>query len=169
MGKVINLFNDKGGKLMNGEVTVFDVAKAFLAIESMTHKKLQKLCYYAQAWHIALFDKPLFGESFEAWIHGPVCPELYSEYKSNGWNDIPKLESIPSIIESDQEKMELINQIYRIYGGLDGDQLERLTHSERPWIEARKDLKPWEPSQNPIDHNIMKKFYLDIFEKSQND
>ena len=26
---------------------IFDMAHAFLAISSMTHKKLQKLCYYA--------------------------------------------------------------------------------------------------------------------------
>lgn len=34
--------------------SVFDVANWFLAHETMMHKKLQKLCYYAQAWFYAL-------------------------------------------------------------------------------------------------------------------
>lgn len=25
---------------------------------------------------------------FEAWIHGPVCPSIYKEYKSFGYNAI---------------------------------------------------------------------------------
>ena len=29
---------------------IMDVARLFLSQESMSHKKLQKLCYYAQAW-----------------------------------------------------------------------------------------------------------------------
>ena len=44
-----------GLNLTYGEVgkkygDVFDLADAFLCIDSMTHKKLQKLCYYAKAW-----------------------------------------------------------------------------------------------------------------------
>ena len=35
---------------------VMDVANWFLSQSSMTHKKLQKLCYYAQAWHCALHN-----------------------------------------------------------------------------------------------------------------
>ena len=50
--------------------------------------KLQKLVYYAQAWHLALRDVPLFEEDFEAWVHGPVIPALYQEYKKFGWRPI---------------------------------------------------------------------------------
>ena len=48
---------------------IFDLADAFLSIESMTHKKLQKLCYYAKAWYLALYDENLVTEEFEAWVH----------------------------------------------------------------------------------------------------
>ena len=34
--------------------SVLDVANWVLTHEAMTHKKLQKLCYYAQAWYYAL-------------------------------------------------------------------------------------------------------------------
>lgn len=30
-------------------MNIFDIANAFLSIEPQTHKKLQKLCYYAYA------------------------------------------------------------------------------------------------------------------------
>jgi len=35
------------------------VANWFLNKYSMSHKKLQKLCYYAEAWHQALYNSPL--------------------------------------------------------------------------------------------------------------
>jgi uncharacterized phage-associated protein len=35
--------------------------------EILTNLKLQKLLYYAQPWHLALNDRPLFDEDFEAW------------------------------------------------------------------------------------------------------
>ena len=41
---------------------VFQVAEWFLSCSRMTHKKLQKLCYYGQGWHMALEGCPLFGE-----------------------------------------------------------------------------------------------------------
>ena len=53
------------------------VAQYFLSKESMSHKKLQKLCYYAQAWYLANYGKPLMPNRFEAWVHGPVSPDLY--------------------------------------------------------------------------------------------
>lgn len=157
MGKVIYLTKDEGGRDMS--VNVRDVAKAFLTFESMTHKKLQKLCYYAQAWSLVLLEKPIMDTSFEAWIHGPVCRELYSYYKGYGWDSIPQEDNIPNIIGNNEEYAELIYQIYRIYGKLDGDELELLTHSELPWQEAREGAKPWEPSEHKIDPNIMKDYY----------
>jgi uncharacterized phage-associated protein len=47
-------------------VSVENVADWFLSKGSMEHKKLQKLCYYAQAWHCALEGEALFPERIEA-------------------------------------------------------------------------------------------------------
>ena len=57
--------------------TIFDIANWFLSKEGMTHKKLQKLCYYAQAWYLALYKNKLIDGYFEAWVHGPVNSSLY--------------------------------------------------------------------------------------------
>ncbi|MGM0438743.1 MAG: Panacea domain-containing protein [Bacillota bacterium] len=164
MGKVILL--NKGGNNMD-EFDVLDLAKTFLNMESMTHKKLQKMCYYAQAWHLALFDEPLIDNKFEAWIHGPVSPELYQEYKDNGWKPIPKTDSISEKLSP--EKIDFIERVYYSYEEFSGDDLEFLTHDELPWQEAREGLSDLEPSNTKISEQTMKEYYSEVFEQNQND
>lgn len=140
-------------------VNVHSIAKTFLNFEPMTPKKLQKLCYYAYSWYLALNDKRLFDNNFQAWIHGPVDPDLYNTYKSYGWSNIEREQYIPSEIGSDPELLEFIEEVYESYGDLDGNQLEYLTHRESPWLNARGDLKPYEPSNNELSDYDISTFY----------
>ncbi len=48
---------------------------------AMTTWKLQKLCYYSQAWSLAWTGEPLFNEDFEAWDNGLVCPILFNYHR----------------------------------------------------------------------------------------
>lgn len=146
---------------------IFDVANMFLSHSPMAHKKLQKLCYYAKAWYWALFNHALFNEKFEAWVHGPVCPALYRQYRDYGWDDIPQSDIDTSKFE--QKAIEITEAVYHTYGGFSGDELETLTHSELPWKSARGSLEAWEPSQNVIDEKLMREYYLRIYEQSQSD
>lgn len=132
-----------------------DVANEFLSIESMTPKKIQKLCYYAQGWYSAITKKKLFDDQIQAWVHGPVSPKLYDRFKIYGYSKIPKNESKTS----NEELKGIVRQIYRIYGKLDGDQLEELTHQESPWKKARKGLEAYESSTNVIDFDDMVSFF----------
>lgn len=157
---IIYDFATRGGIEM--EVNVFHIAKFFLSKNSMTHKKLQKLCYYAQAWHLALNYDPLFEGEFEAWVHGPVCPELYSEYKKHGYDRIPKEDKIPE--ELDRDAIDFLESVYDTYGSFTGDQLESLTHMEAPWKEARAGLEEWMPSHNVISRKTMEVFYREVYE-----
>ncbi|MDT2255436.1 DUF4065 domain-containing protein [Paenibacillus larvae] len=70
---------------------------AFLRLESMT-QKLQKLCYYAYSFYLAIYEKKLFDDNFEAWVHGPVNPQLYTEYREYGWQEIPQEINYPNSI-----------------------------------------------------------------------
>ncbi|NRQ54500.1 Panacea domain-containing protein [Brevibacillus sp. HD1.4A] len=144
-------------------ISVFDVAKYFLAKSvpnserAITHLKLQKLVYYAQAWHLALRDgKPLFHEKIEAWIHGPVCPELYNEYRSYGYSEIPPVFQEPSI---PKKQREVLDDVWEAYGSFSGGYLEQLTHKEEPWIRARAGLKEFEYSNNIISIQRMESYY----------
>lgn len=148
-------------------VTVFDVAKWFLHKKSLTHKQLQKLCYYAQAWHCALLNRPLFAEPFQARIHGPVCPPLYSKYAEHGWNKIDRLKG--SAPKFSAETANVLRAVNNTYAKFDGEQLEALTHSERPWQEARGNLQPFEPSENVITTSAMRKFYSEQYRQAQGD
>lgn len=140
----------------NQSDNVFALAKAFLSISEMTNKKLQKLCYYAKAWYLALYDHNLIEEQFQAWVHGAVQPALYQKYKSYGYGDIPKVTDINGIPES---FLSFAHEIYDSYGHLTGDELESINHQETPWIEARGACKPWESCSNEISEESMKSFY----------
>ena len=149
---------------MENNLTIFDVADWFLHKESMTHKKLQKLCWYAYSWFIYLnnensnrINNKLFAATFRAWVHGPVSNELYNEYKSYGYQLIPKIEDI------NLDKYDMFNKflenVYSVYGILTADELEAQTHNEIPWKNARQGLKAWETSQNEItDIDIFKEY-----------
>lgn len=158
MGNVIYLFNEKGDGFMP---TIMELAQAFLSFAPMSPKKLQKLCFYAQALHLALNNERLVDCEFQAWIHGPVCPELYTSYKNWGFKDIPMVE-MPERIRNDEYINDFINTIYDGFGFMSADRLEDLTHSENPWIEARGNLNSWENSDNVITDESMIEYY-DIY------
>ncbi len=46
--------------------------------------KLQKLLFYAHAWHLAYDRGPLFENDFEAWPWGPVVRNVYMQIKDAG-------------------------------------------------------------------------------------
>ena len=70
--------------------SIFDVANWFLLYkEKMTHEKLQKICYYSEAWHLTLYGEKLFNDTkFKASESGPVSPELYNFFKNEDLMDI---------------------------------------------------------------------------------
>lgn len=141
---------------MHKSENIFTLAKAFLSISPMSHKKLQKLCYYAKAWYLALYDCNLIPEQFQAWVYGAVQPLLYQKYKQYGYADIPLFRNIQEIPE---EFLSFAKEVYDSYGHLTGDELERLNHQEAPWIEARGNCKPWESCTNEISEDSIKKFF----------
>lgn len=146
---------------------IFKVADWFLHKKSFTHKQLQKMCYYAQAWHLALLGRPLFEEEIQAWIHGPVSPALYHLYSNYGWQKIARLKGTPPKFEGDT--LNVLNAVYRTYSKFSGEQLESLTHSEIPWQESRGNLKPYESCENVISFQSMKKYYAEKYKQSQGD
>lgn len=137
---------------------------------SVSPKKLQKLVYYVEAWHLVHFDFALIDENFEAWVHGPVVPELYQDLKQFGYNDIQiinneldtsekRIEKVANDNNITEDQIELIYSVLNKYGILSSFELEMLTHSEQPWIEARKGFPPHERCTNIIGKDRMKEFY----------
>jgi len=141
--------------------SVFDISDWFLSKESMTPKKLQKLTYYAEAWGWALFDRSVINDdNFEAWVHGPVSPKLYDQYRSYGWNQISKKTSKTAISE---EIENLLESVWVTYGDKSANELEALTHTEIPWKNARVGYQENENSNVQIKSQDMREFYLSIY------
>ncbi|MFM7449668.1 MAG: Panacea domain-containing protein [Leptolyngbyaceae cyanobacterium] len=111
--------------------------------------------YYAQAWHLALFEQPLFNEDFEAWIHGPVVPELYHYYKKFGWRPIDEAAD-PQLPD---EIRDFLSEVVEEYFACDAYELEQMTHLEDPWNRARGGLPPDVPSNQVILKEWMQEYY----------
>jgi|ADGO01.1.fsa_nt_gi Uncharacterized phage-associated protein len=101
----------------------------------ITNKKLQKLVYYAQAWHLVFTNKKLFNDPIEAWMHGPAVRSLWHKYKKYGYSPITEKPLRPNI---KKDAVALLDEVWRVYGKHDANYLEALTHSEEPWINARR-------------------------------
>ena len=139
--------------------SVFDVAKYILhKCGEMSTWKLQKLCYYAQAWHLAWTGKELFPEDFEAWANGPVCPELFQAHKGKfvlGENELAKGDSL---VLSEDEK-ESVDVVLKGYGDRDPYDLREQSHSEPPWKDARRGLPEGVRSSARITKDSMGEYY----------
>jgi uncharacterized phage-associated protein len=121
----------------------------------VSNLKLQKLLYYAQAWHLVFFEGPLFGEEIEAWVHGPVVPAVFRRYREHRWGSISKPENVPAPAPAASH----LEEVWRVYGSLTAYDLERLTHSEKPWKNARIGLTPDASSNAVISKASIQEYY----------
>jgi uncharacterized phage-associated protein len=136
-------------------VNIFDVARYILCTigGEVSTLKLQKLCYYAQAWHLARHEVPLFKEEFEKWNGGPVCRELFNVHK--GYFSISE-RNIPEVLCSNEDfsndEFGTLELILQSYGTLAGDDLSDIAHSEEPWKNTKKN--------DIIPKDVMMNFYF---------
>lgn len=132
--------------------SAFAVANAFIQrakekrLKNLTPMKLQKLMYYAQAWHLRILQgDPLMDDNFCRWQFGPVVPAVYHEFKAYGYQAITKMAAarspnpdddgyrvrlIPQIPGEDEASWGLIDAIITRYGSIDAQVLSAMTHEE---------------------------------------
>ncbi|MEG3968298.1 DUF4065 domain-containing protein [Microcoleus sp. T2B6] len=148
------------------KVSEQDIANAFIWLAAQTNVainayKLQKLMYYAQAWYLGVYGKPLFDADFQAGIHGPVIPDLLEKYQRQ-FSGEPITEKIEQP-KLPQKIGEFIEEVADAYFEYDDATLERMICSEKPWQEARGDLPRDESCEGIISHESMKKYYAGRF------
>jgi len=144
-----------------------DVAKLFLLWarrdgDLITNLKMQKLLYYAQAWHLVFFKRQLFSDAIEAWSFGPVVPEAYRFFKrykaapiSCEGNDISG--------ELTKNQMQFLNDFYGKFIGLSAHELVNISHSEDPWRDAFHKRGP----SSIITNESMRSFYGEKLRQSR--
>ena len=121
--------------------TANDAARYILSLtdeecgELISHLKLQKLLYYAQGFHLAIFDMPLFEEHIVAWQHGPVVPKVWDAYRDYGSNPIPKPNDFDRDVISNDAR-GVIDEVYTVFGQYSAWKLRNMTYEEAPWAHA---------------------------------
>lgn len=137
---------------------VFDTAKYILTkTGEITTMKLQKLCYYSQAWSLVWDEKPLFDEEFEAWANGPVCRELFDLTK--GKYTVSAKDETGNIKNLSENQKDSINTVLEHYGDKSAKWLSDLSHLEDPWKNARKGIPDGVGSSNIIRKDDMAFYY----------
>jgi uncharacterized phage-associated protein len=100
-------------------------------LPGLPSKKLHKLLYYCQGHHLAVFGQPLFTETISAWDMGPVVGQLwYAEHQG-----APVHTTGNPLSEAG---LNTVGYVVSRYGALTGQDLEHLTHAERPWQRANE-------------------------------
>lgn len=141
---------------------VFDIANWFLKKQAMEHKKLQKLCYYAQAWYYTFNERRLIDGNFEGWVHGPVNRRLWNALSKYGYLLVPSNEFDKRAKCIELSINDFLERVWATYGKFTGGQLEALTHTESPWINSRSGLDPQAPGTTSILLSDMKKYYSSL-------
>lgn len=131
----------------------------------ITPLALQKLLYYAQGFYKVFMGGYLFSNDCQAWEHGPVYKEIYDKYKAFKYNFIEQYIDFDIDDILDDDKKCLIDVIVKSFGYYNGRALEKMTHYEKPWIEARRNVPANEKSCNIIEKDKIDEFFSKIKEK----
>jgi uncharacterized phage-associated protein len=136
-------------------MSALQIAKYFVSLvdeeagDSISNLKVQKLLYYAQGAHLALYDSPLFPESIKAWSYGPVVPQVYHEYKYCCAGAIP-VERV-ELSDYSPRIREVLDEVNSVYGQFTASKLTAMTHQEPPWTKT--------PQGETISTEDMKEFF----------
>lgn len=126
----------------------------------ITKLALQKLLYYSQSFYHALYGMDLFTDDCQAWAHGPVYPEIYYRYKACGSEPIPaQMEEKSDFSKLSAGEKNFLDAVLRIFGYYSGIVLSKITHSEKPWLDARGNLNPEDRCTNVISRKVINEYF----------
>ena len=141
-------------------------------VPKIDQMKLQKLLFYSQGWYLAYNDAPLFEENFEAWTHGSVIRDIYSQTAEYGREKVSDKLSELGIAENGSFSFitpngvgdnlkEFIKNVWDTHKSFTGIQLSNATHAPgEPWTIIKEmygslDAKPLIPT--PLIQTVFKK------------
>ncbi len=140
------------------------ISYVFNQLEEVTPLMLQKLLYFIQGVSYAVNGEPMFPESCEAWVHGPVYPEVYDMFRNFKYNPIEDARFAifdgkeDALTEKERGVIDLVVNTFGEYGG---KVLERITHNETPWKNARRGYGEAIPSNEPIPTESIRSYYVE--------
>ena len=140
------------------------ISYVFERLEEVTPLMLQKLLYFIQGVSYALNAKPMFTENCQAWVHGPVYPEVYDIFRDFKYNPIEDARFVIFECAEDvltEEECRTIDLVVNTFGEYGGKVLERITHEEMPWKLARKGYTDNIPSNETITMENIEEYYTE--------
>lgn len=140
------------------------IAYLFKQMEEVTPLMLQKLLYFIQGESYALYKVPIFEEDCQAWVHGPVYPEVYNLFRDFRYSPIEDARFV--LFEGAEKKLnereiKCIDLIINTFGEYSGKTLEKITHEEKPWTLARKGYEEDAPSREIIKKENIERYYVE--------
>lgn len=164
--KTIKAIGELEGLFEISDKMLISIAYIFEQMQEVTPLALQKILYFIQGIYMVLFDSCLFPEDCYAWQHGPVYEKVYFLFRDFKYNPIDdnrfalflgRAEEL-----SDNEKT-VIDLVIKCFGKYSGKMLERITHNERPWTDAREGYGIHQPSNIVISKEDMKEYFEGVY------
>lgn len=123
---------------------------------ALTVMTLLKVLYFAHAWYLVKFGRPLVAQPFEAWRHGPVNRVVYDQFKAYKDKPISKkaesfdpelMKFVPTPYGFDDETIFFLENIFDYYSSFHPFRLSHLTHEKGGpwdviWTQAEKRAVP---------------------------
>jgi len=129
--------------------------------------KLQKLLYYVQSWYMVFNGRQntLFAQAPQAWVNGPVYPEIYYQYRDKVSNmcdhltakdfdteDVnATLAELAMKLQLTADETELLDSIVMLYGSK----------------SQREGLAPYQRSEKEISLDTMHDYYKARHERNK--
>ena len=130
----------------------------------VTPLALEKLLFFANGVNYALNGEQLIFERSQAWQHGPVYPYIYNKYKRYGYKPIDNgINSSHGCMLSllSESEMKAIDMVIHTFGLYSPKTLERISHTQTPWIEKRVNYKDDEAGKDIISEDSVKNYYIE--------
>ncbi|MCR4611013.1 MAG: DUF4065 domain-containing protein [Lachnospiraceae bacterium] len=134
----------------------------------ITNMSLQKLLYYIEAFCQILLQVRIFDNRCEAWMYGPVYPEIYDKYKSFG-SALIQVDEIDLSGELDERYRKVIDFVLNQFAIYNGVTLKDFSHAEDPWKKAHAGYGQKERCEEVITHEEITEYFTrmhDIFDLS---
>ena len=150
------------------EKMLITISYIFEKTGEITPLALQKILYYIQGIFMVNYDRPLFSEECQAWVHGPVYEEVYDMFKGFKYNPI---EDKRFVIFRDRfqmltdEEKKVIDMVLNSFGMYSGKTLEGIAHKEAPWAEAFDDNNVCGYTNEPITKEAIRDYFKSISNK----
>ena len=139
--------------------TILDAAEYILekTEDSIPYLKLERLCYYAQAWSMAWDEEPIFPEEFYAGEKGAVCYELFDGVGHQLFVSLADITGNSAALTEDNK--DTIDSVIDYYYEYSAKKLGYLVRFDHPWRDARELMEQDRYFSGIITKESMKKHY----------